>query len=627
MRKFTFCLCLIFSIAPIFTQNLTPQADSLRRAVERLPDDTSKIRVVFRHALFLDKVNLLDNLIFLKNGQQLAQKLGATAWQPEFEMQIGRNHANSGRPDSALFHFVQARTGFQKSGNQRGEAAVLSRIRWVHNYLGDYEKALQFAIETLSIYEKIGDEAGTASALGNLGDVLYSQEKYQESADYFQKSYDLNKKLSRPAEAAVAAQGLGFAYLQLKMFEKALGFQNEALKIRRERSGPRDVATSLNARGNAFKYLKRYPEALQDYQESLKLARESGFLPLQKVCTSNIGHVYNLLGEFGKALPYLLASQIEIEKDNRLDNMVESQMLIADAYAGLGRFDSAYFFRSRQLVLSDSLLNLENQKTMSELQTRYETNQKEVKIAGQGAEISRQKTVIWFVAGILALVLMGGFFLFRLNQKLNKRNEEKEFLIKEIHHRVKNNLQVLSSLLHLQSRNIHDEAALDAVREGQNRVDAMGLIHQKLYMGENLAAVEMQDYLQNLGDTLLDSFGLDERVKIKYLLYPLHLDVDTAIPLGLIINELLTNSLKYAFPDGRTGEVEIKLWTDENRKLCLQISDDGAGKPAPADAKNSTGFGSKLVQILSQKLKGKPEIFQTENGYSTFIRFENFKMA
>ncbi|MBK9015238.1 MAG: sensor histidine kinase [Saprospiraceae bacterium] len=221
--------------------------------------------------------------------------------------------------------------------------------------------------------------------------------------------------------------------------------------------------------------------------------------------------------------------------------------------------------------------------------------------------------------------MAGGALLFRLTRILRKRNEEKEFLIKEIHHRVKNNLQVLSSLLHLQSRHIKDETALDAVREGQNRVEAMGLIHQKLYMGDNLAAVEMKDYLYNLGDTLLDSFGLDDdRVKIIYHLEPLHLDVDTAIPLGLIANELVTNSLKYAFPDGRQGLIEISLWKNEAGQLCLKVADNGVGKSGAPQMKGSTSFGTNLVEILSKKLKGKPEVLHGE-GYATLIKFENYK--
>jgi two-component sensor histidine kinase len=304
----------------------------------------------------------------------------------------------------------------------------------------------------------------------------------------------------------------------------------------------------------------------------------------------------------------------------------ENYRLLAEAYAGIAKYDSAYHFEKLRSEIKDSLLTEQTSARMSELQTKYETAQREAKIALQDDKLREQRIVIWAVAAVLAMALIAGTLLWRLSKQLRKRNEEKEFLIKEIHHRVKNNLQVLSSLLHLQSRHIKDETALDAVREGQNRVEAMGLIHQKLYMGDNLASVEMRDYLQNLGDTLLDSFGLDGRVKITYHLQPMHLDVDTAIPLGLIINELVTNSLKYAFPDGRQGQIEISLWKNERGQLCLKVADDGVGKAGAPQLKGSTSFGTNLVEILSKKLKGKQEVMNGE-GYATVIRFENFKMA
>ncbi len=625
MRNYALALLLLCqNAAPIFSQN---QADSLLRINQSLPDDTAKIRTWYQQARWLEEFNLDANIRFLKNGKQLAQQLTAARWLPDFDLQIGRNHANQDRPDSALFYFNASRQGYEKLGDQRGVAATFSKIGWVYNYLGDYEKAQQVDLESLSQYEKLGDERGIASSLNELGQVLYSQDKFQESADIYQKAYDLNKKLGRPEWVAVAAQGIGFAYLQLGMREKALEIQNEALKIRRELGSPIDIGISLNARGNALKYLKRYPEALRDYQDCVKLAQESGHSALESSCAGNVGHVLNLLGRFRESLPIHLEQRKMVEKTGRLDNAVENLALLSEAYAGLGRFDSAYHFKEMQRQLADSLLNVDNQKRMSELQTKYETSQKEAQIARQGEQLVSEKKQFWAVAAGLILALLGGGLLFRLSQKLRQRNAEKEFLIKEIHHRVKNNLQVLSSLLHLQSRGITDETALDAVREGQNRVDAMGLIHQKLYMGDNLAAVKMRDYLQNLGDTLLDSFGLDGRVSIAYKLEPLRLDVDTAIPLGLIINELLTNSMKYGFQNGQSGNVEIALWKNDAGKLCLRVADNGAGKNADVDAKTSTGFGAKLIQLLSQKLKGKPEVVADENGYATSIEFENFKLA
>jgi two-component sensor histidine kinase len=259
------------------------------------------------------------------------------------------------------------------------------------------------------------------------------------------------------------------------------------------------------------------------------------------------------------------------------------------------------------------------------MKAKYEAEKKEAQIAFQKAQLEEQRLRFGVVIIGLVLALLIGALLFRLTRQLRKRNEEKEFLIKEIHHRVKNNLQILSSLLHLQSRQIKDDTALHAVREGQNRVDTMGLIHQKLYMGDNVAKVEMKDYLEQFGQNILDSFGIEDgRVQIEYALEPMYLDVDTAIPLGLIINELTTNSLKYAFPGDRSGVIKIALWKNEKNHLVLSVSDNGAGLTAITDPKNSSSFGTSLVQMLSKKLKGKPETTQSAAGYATTIVFEKY---
>ena len=263
---------------------------------------------------------------------------------------------------------------------------------------------------------------------------------------------------------------------------------------------------------------------------------------------------------------------------------------------------------------------------MLEMQTKYETEKKETLLQ------RRQMELYMTLGGLLlllliALLLWSGYINKRKhNRVLEQRNEEKEFLIKEIHHRVKNNLQVLSSLLSLQSDYVRDPAALDAVMEGRNRVQSMGLIHQKLYTGENLASVDMQDYVRDLTDQLLSSFGLEDRVDINLAIQIGALDVDSAIPLGLIINELVTNSLKYAFPGNLTaGKMEIRLWINEEKELCLLVSDDGVGLKNAADTADSTAFGTDLVQILSRKLKGRIQT-HTDPGFATFIRFARYRL-
>jgi two-component sensor histidine kinase len=305
-----------------------------------------------------------------------------------------------------------------------------------------------------------------------------------------------------------------------------------------------------------------------------------------------------------------------------------------DAYTALYHFVQYY---------QDTLMGKIQLQEAEALKAQFEDEKKEAQIALKDAQLSRERFKVWAVLGILLIALVAGLFLFQLARKLRKRNEEKEFLIKEIHHRVKNNLQILSSLLHLQSRQITDDIALHAVREGQNRVDAMGLIHQKLYMGDKVAKVEMKDYLEQFGQNILDSFGMEEeQVLIKYEVAPMYLDVDTAIPLGLIINELVTNSLKYAFPlnrhsfseasglagngvgDIRSGIITIALWKNDQNHLCLKVSDNGVGQANAQKDDKSTAFGTNLVQMLSKKLKGTPEVLPLEEGYATQIVFEQW---
>lgn len=623
-------LIQVFFVAvscPVFSQKAG--LDSLLRVVKNLSDDTVKIRRLYQLSEAYSSFNLKQEKAILHQSYHLAKKINAETWIPELEMSIGRSSANLSQPDSALFYFNEALRGFENQNNQKSIAKVYSKIRWVYNYLGNFEEALRYGFKAIEIYRKRNDAVGLASAYSDISVIFYSQQKFEDAATYAQKAYDLQKKQNLLENLAYSAQSLGDAWLQLGNYPKALTFQNEGLAIRRKLSSEIDIALSLNSRANVYKYLKRYDQALEDYRESLKIARKSGFTGLVLSCLGNIGHVYNLTGKYTKALPYHLENQQLIKQTQQWDKSVENYQMLADAYGGIGKYDSAYYFQKLTTVMGDSLLNEQNNLQMARLKTQFETEQKEDEIKRQRDLLEEEQSKLWTLTIFLALALLVGAMLFILIRTLRKRNQEKEYLIKEIHHRVKNNLQVLASLLHLQGRYIKDEAALDAVREGQSRVEAMGLIHQKLYMGENVAAVDMADYIHNLGNSLLDSYGLsdDDRIQISYNLQPLQLDVDTAIPIGLIINELVTNSLKYAFPGRRSGVIEIVLCEDASKKLCLQVNDDGVGRHRAPELKNSTSFGTNLVKILSKKLKGSSEVLETTQGYATLIRFERYKLA
>ncbi len=209
----------------------------------------------------------------------------------------------------------------------------------------------------------------------------------------------------------------------------------------------------------------------------------------------------------------------------------------------------------------------------------------------------------------------------RIEAQITASLEEKEVLLKEIHHRVKNNLQVISSLLDLQANNIRDEQTVSMFRDSQNRVTSMGLIHERLYQASDLARIEFSEYIAELTQNLLQSYSTNaHNISLSTTADPISLDVDTSIPCGLIINELVSNSLKYAFPDGREGRIHVELRKCEANELLLVVRDNGIGLPEGFDARKTQSLGLKLVHTLVRQLRGKLEI-SGSNGAEFSIRF------
>ena len=206
----------------------------------------------------------------------------------------------------------------------------------------------------------------------------------------------------------------------------------------------------------------------------------------------------------------------------------------------------------------------------------------------------------------------------RAEQKIKASLKEKEVLLREIHHRVRNNLQVISSLLSLQSRYIKDNQYTEMLKESQNRIKAMSLIHKKLYQSENLAQVDFNEYITALVDGLGRSYGASD-ITLKIKVNDISLGIDAAIPCGLIINELVSNSLKHAFPEGK-GEIKVILRTI-NGNIELAVSDNGVGIPETVDFRNTESLGLRLVTILAEdQLNGSIDLDRT-NGTTFLIRF------
>jgi len=201
-------------------------------------------------------------------------------------------------------------------------------------------------------------------------------------------------------------------------------------------------------------------------------------------------------------------------------------------------------------------------------------------------------------------------------RRLIQSIEEKDLLLKEIHHRVKNNLQIIASLLRLQSASCSSELLTTALQASQNRVESMAMIHQQLYDSEDLRYVDLGEHAKRLLANLFHSFGVDEsRVARQVKMEPLLVGIDQAIPVGLILNELVTNTLKHAFPGGRAGQVVIE-GSRRGNEIRLVVGDDGIGIPDGVDLKQSKSLGLQIVHILARQLKSTLDI--THEGGTVF---------
>lgn len=200
--------------------------------------------------------------------------------------------------------------------------------------------------------------------------------------------------------------------------------------------------------------------------------------------------------------------------------------------------------------------------------------------------------------------------------------QQRETMLREIHHRVKNNMQVMSSLLSLQSRVVSNPETSRMLEENQNRIQSMALVHELLYQSEDLAAVDFSKYIRRMVDHLFRSYGVNERqIRLLTELDPIALELDDALPSGLLINEVISNSLKHGFPDGRSGEVRIQLRCPSAATVVLALSDNGVGMPRELDWITSRSLGLRLVRALAQQLRAELEI-RSQDGTEVKLVFK-----
>lgn len=595
-------------------------------------------------------VELVDSSYFdemvsvFQTALTLAQKLGDLQAQAEILIRLGDFYCIKSNLTKAEIQYM---TVLEMKGITSGNLQnAYGGLLFLHYYRGNFERALFYATEALKLSS---DQANSADLdqiyfyLGNVYRDYFAQ--LNKAMDSYQKSLAIieQKKDYRYAYPFLVKNMARITILQ--------GNPSEALTfvINQQQLHP-PVSTIGKAAfeeslGICYDALGRQTTAKAHFENMLAYVERLD--PLRQVPSYyGVAMFYLRVKDYKRAKIFL--DKMLMTPDGAIPIQIRKNIyhmsFKVDSLSG--NYLSAIKNYERFKSLGDSVFNEARGKQIEEFLIKYETIQKEKAIqqlsieSKEAHEKLRQanttRNIIICGIVLMAFLLAISYNRYLINQRNNRLLEsqkrevvekndaletvirEKEWLLKEIHHRVKNNLQIVMSLLNTQSAYINNDAALAAVRHSQQRMYAMSLIHQKLYESDNVAQVDIHSYIRELTHYLRDIYGAT-RVQFEFDISNVQLDISQAVPLGLILNEAITNSIKYAFP-GREGIVSIVTTVDETERVTIVIRDNGIGLPEGFDIEHSQTLGLNLIRGLAKQLSGTIE-FGSGDGFLVSLSF------
>lgn len=522
-----------------------------------------------------------------------------------------------------------------------GEARALATMAAAFKFLGDYAKSLKLYNEAREINSKIKDFDRVAVIINNTADLYIQQEEWKKGLAAMRACFAIYNTLKNPqgSSKSVYFTNLAECFYHLNQLDSAAIYLTRALPI--AIAGKEPIITAIYyLLGDVSMARQQAGVARSFYEKSIKTAMEQNSYSDLYEGYYRLATMYQKTGKRDSTLRFAKLALAYAQKGTYINGILKSSQQLAALYQGQNDTESLRYYKIA-VAAKDSLYSQDKVKRLLSIDFEEKEQAQQMEVAKVAYQNRVSFTVLF---GILSVFAGVAFILFRNNRQKKKanlllqskneeiektvsqlktaqvmlaaKNAENELLLREIHHRVKNNLEVVSSLLALQSDKISDPNVQEAMLASRNRVQSMGIIHQKLYQSDQLATIEMRDYFINLSESILDSFDADGRIRVECTMPELVLDIDTAISVGLITNELLTNSLKYAFVGKQSGTVSISLTRPDTDSLLLEIADDGIGKVVDATA-IGTGFGTQLVELLARQLDG---VLTYENQHGTLVK-------
>jgi two-component sensor histidine kinase len=521
-----------------------------------------------------------------------------------------------------------------------------SQIILAHFYLGNanvmsgnYEKALKKYLIATKYYEHKKDFNRYASVLNSIGAVHEKTNNDSLSLFYYKLARKTGKSIKDYKRSGIASINISNIYNRKNDFKKALMYSEYSVDdLKKDPSydafltlAEINLASIYNNTNNYKKADMLYNKLLSKIDSTKDLYSYAGIL----LGKGTALYKQNLIK---KAKPFIERAYKKFKNNNFIDEQFQMMPELINVNKDLGNYKKALVLYDEYHKLKDSLLTNKQDENIANAIQKYETDKKDAQLKVltlKNEKTSQQKKMYLYfaLAGLLIISIISYFYkknknlnkvLALKNKQLNKALADNIILLKETHHRVKNSLQMISSLLYLQSENIEDEKAASSVKDGQIRVKSMALIHQKLYQKDNLTGVEVSDYIDDLATSIFQSHNINSKeVELIINSEKMILDIDTITPIGIIINELIVNALKHAFDKTiNNPKISISL-IKKNDSLLLKVADNGKG--FNLNAKKGKSFGMKLIKSLSRKLKANLQIANA-NGTIVTLNIKRFNI-
>ena len=478
--------------------------------------------------------------------------------------------------------------------------------------MSDYEKAIVYYHESIAAAEKWGNKLGIILTQENISSLYLNTKNYDLARQTIEKAYNMALSLGDSTHIAATLSLDADIEMALGRPKQALSKYQKAKTIFEQKGDKPKLGESYLSLGSFYFEQKNYIDAEDNYQKCQFLSEY-----LSPFCYTNffakLGKLYRQENKITKAIEAFTNSLQKADTLGLTELARENHLSLANLWHQQNQPEKAYQHLLIANSLSDTLYTHAQFKNLNETQLRLDLAKRDLQIENQQHALTQSLWVRSILGILLLIVLVLLYFVWRQMKAKLHAMQHIELLMKELHHRVKNNLQTITSIMRLQARHITDPKVAAVLGESRSRLEAISMIHQQLYRSDDVQSVNFKLFLENLVEKQLFTHGFcnkafDTEIKVEKEF----MNVELALPLGLIINELLTNSFKYAYPSVKNPKLLISI-DGQN----LLYSDNGQGLPPQFTTENPKSFGIQLIVSLAQQLRGK---FQFGNQDGMFFK-------